>query len=309
MKKLSIVVPVYFNELSLPELYVTLQDLEIKLLELSIELEVICVDDGSGDNSYEKLLEIKAKRPATKIIKHTRNFGAFHAYRTGRKFVTGDCFLFLAADLQDPPELIPMMAKKWLEGSKYIICVRADRHDPIFSRIFAKVYYILLGFIVAGDYPRGGYDLALMDKCLMPYLDKSAKNINPTLFQFWLGFKPEVIPYIRQERRHGKSRWTFSKKFKLMLDSLLGFSFFPIRFISGVGITVSLVSFLYGIWIIANALLGNFDVKGFAALATIISFLLGLIIIMLGIIGEYIWRIYDEVNGRPEAVIEETYLD
>jgi len=116
-----------------------------------------------------------------------------------------------------------------------------------------------------------------------------------------------VIPYKRRKRMHGRSRWTFSKKLKASLDALLGFSIVPIRLISLIGVIVSVVSFVYGSWIIFNAILGRSDVRGFATLVALISFLLGAVIIMLGIIGEYIWRIFDEVNKRPEAVIDEIY--
>ena len=152
-----------------------------------------------------------------------------------------------------------------------------------------------------------GYDLALMDRVFLPHLRNSAKNINPYLFAYWLGFKPEVIHYQRKERSHGTSRWTFSKKVKLFLDSLLGFSIVPIRAISGIGILVSMISFSYGLFIVINALLGRTDVAGFATIVALISFLLGLMIVMLGVIGEYIWRIFDEINQRPESVIEEIY--
>jgi dolichol-phosphate mannosyltransferase len=157
------------------------------------------------------------------------------------------------------------------------------------------------------DYPQGGFDLALMDRALLPYLQNSSKNINTPLFAFWLGFKPEIIRYTRQQRQHGKSRWTFGKKVKFFLDSILGFSIIPIRAISLIGVIFSLLSFIYGTVIFINTLLGRVVVRGFATIVALISFLIGLVIIMLGIIGEYLWRIFDEANKRPEAVIDEIY--
>lgn len=285
-----------------------LSGMERNLEKENGRLELIFVDDGSGDGSLQELLKIKATRPETKVVKLTRNFGALHAYKAGLSQVTGDCFTAISADLQDPPELILQMFIKWRTGSKYILCHRQERQDPFTTRLFARVYYFLLRLFVISDYPPGGFDLTLMDKQFLPFLCKSGKNINTFLFSFWLGYKPEVIPYKREHRKFGKSRWTFRKKFKLFLDSLLGFSVVPIRCISFVGLLVSIISFLYGLFVVVNALFGNFaPVRGFATLAALLAFLLGLVIVMLGIIGEYIWRIFDQVNGRPEFVIEEIY--
>ena len=306
-KKLSIVIPVYFNEQSLPPLFEALLMVERALLEKNIEMELIFVDDGSGDGSLIELLKIKERRNATRIIKLTKNFGANHASKTGLQFVTGDCFLMLPADLQDPPDLILMMVDKWLQNKKFVICKRTARTDPPVSKLFAFIFYKLVRFFVIEDYPPGGYNLALMDRALLSYMQGSSKNINPPLFAYWLGFQPEVILYERRKRIHGKSRWTLSKRIKLFLDSLLGFSVVPIRLISLIGFFVSLASFSYGIWIIINAFRGKTGVQGFATIVTIISLLLGLVIIMLGIIGEYIWRIFDEINKRPESVIDEIY--
>lgn len=305
MKKLSVVVPVYFNEGSLPVLFQELMDVESKLLEFEIELELIFVDDGSGDGSFGELVKIKAQRPATRLVKLSRNFGAVHASKTGMQFVTGDCFLILAADLQDPPPLILDMVRRWLDGAKFVTCVREKRSDPLLSTLFAKIYYRLLRAMVVKNYPDGGYDLALMDKVMLPHMQSSGKNINPNVFAFWLGFKPEVIPYERRKRVHGKSRWTFAKKVKLFLDTMLGFSIVPLRIITVIGMIVSTASLAFVVFVVINGILGRYDVPGFATLASIISFLLGLVICMLGVIGEYIWRIFDEINRRPEAVIEE----
>lgn len=307
MKKLSVIIPVYYNEKSLPFLFDELSEVEEKLLEKDVGLELIFVDDGSGDRSLDELLKIKKKREATKIIKLTRNFGAVHASKTGFQFVTGDCFMIFAADLQDPPGLILNMVDKWLGGAKYVLCARTDRDDPIVSKFFSYIYYKLLRLFVVKDYPLGGYDMGLMDREILTYLQNSSKNINTPLFAYSLGFKPEIIKYKRRERIHGKSRWTFSKKLKFFIDSILGLSIVPIRLISLIGIVVSLASFGYGSFIVINAIIGGTDVRGFATIVTLLSFLIGLVMVMLGVIAEYIWRIFDEVNKRPESVIDEVY--
>jgi len=307
MPKLSVVIPVYYNEGSLPPLFVELGRVERLLGARGIQMELIFVDDGSGDNSFAELMKIKEQRPETRVVKLARNFGAIHAVKTGLQYVTGNCFTMLAADLQDPPELILTMADKWMDGSKFVICVREAREDPWASKFFANLYYNILRVAVTKDYPAGGFDLALMDGLLLPYLQQSGKNINISLFAYWLGFKPEVIYYRRREREHGQSRWTFSKKFTYLLDSILGFSVVPIRIISFTGFAVALLSFIYGLILIFNASVNHTILPGFTTIATLLSFLLGLVIIMLGIIGEYLWRIFDEVNKRPEYVIHEVY--
>ncbi|MFJ7284468.1 glycosyltransferase family 2 protein [Pseudomonas sp. NPDC099000] len=308
MKTLSIVVPVYFNEGSLPDLFSKLLYIEQLLQQQDMQLELIFVDDGSQDNSLNLLRQFVITRPGTKVIKLSRNFGAISAVKTGLNYITGDCFLFLAADLQDPPELIPEMVSRWKNGTKYIICERTDRQDPLGSKIFSAVYYRLLRKFVMASYPKNGFDLALMDGQLLPYLKDSGKHINFPLFPYWLGFTPEKIPYVRVAREHGKSRWTFGKKWKLLIDSIFSFSFAPVRLISAIGLIVSLGSFAYGTVVVLSALFGKVEVPGFATLATLVSFLLGLIIVMLGVMSEYIWRIFDEVNRHPHAVIEEEIL-
>jgi polyisoprenyl-phosphate glycosyltransferase len=309
MKTLSIIVPVYYNEESLPFLYEALQKLEHNLLHREMALELIFVDDGSGDNSFVELMKIKRTRPATKLVKLTRNFGNIRAEKTGYRYVTGDCFCALSADLQDPPELIEEMIGYWLEGKKFVICVREQREDPPLTTFFANLFYKLVRNFVIKEYPRGGFDLALMDRAMLPYLLNSGKNINTALFAYSLGFEPVKIRYTRQKRQYGKSRWTFAKKFNYFIDSMLGFSVIPLHLISWIGITLAIVSFFYGLYVILYVLIQGIEVPGFASLFTLTAFLSGLTLTMLGIIGQYIWRIFDEVNGAPESVIEIELLD
>jgi glycosyltransferase involved in cell wall biosynthesis len=310
MKTLSVVIPVYYNEESLRPLFDALLRVESELRQRDIRLQLIFVDDGSGDGSLRELLAIASESDAVKVVKHSRNFGSMMALKTGFQFVEGDCFTVLTADLEDPPELMIQMVDAWLGGAKYVICAREEREGSWSSRLFASVFHRLVQLLVMSDYPRGGFDIMLMDRTLLPYLQKSGKNINLPVFAHYLGFKPTVIHYKRRSREHGISRWTFRKRAKLFVDSLLGFSMVPLRLISLVGLGVATLSFLYGILVVVLALAGypEFEAnRGFATLAAITAFLLGLIIVMLGIIGEYLWRIFDEVNHRPESVIEEVY--
>lgn len=301
----SVVVPVYGNEGSLPPLFEALQEVEKGLAERGLALELIFVDDGSPDGSLAVLRELKRRRPATRVVKLARNFGAVHASKAGFRYVTGDCFTILAADLQDPPELILRMADLWLQGSKFVVCVRQGREDSPLSRLFSWIYYRLVRLMVVRDYPRGGFDLALMGRELLLHMLDSARHVNTPLFAYWLGFEPTTIEYVRRRRTHGKSKWTFRKRVNFFVDSLVGFSIVPLRAMSALGLLVALGSFGYGGVIAINALRGLKTVPGFAALAVLVSFLLGVVIAMLGVVGEYLWRIYDEVSRKPESVVEE----
>ncbi len=307
-KRLSLVIPVYFNADSLPVLFGELKVLEQKLRDRGISLELIFVNDGSGDASLEQLLKIKAERPSTKVINLSRNFGSVAASKTGFKFVTGDVFGILSADLQDPPQQILQMIDHWIRGHKFVISVRATRDDPLLTRLFARLYYAIVRLLVVEGYPSGGYDLMLMDKTMLPYMTSSTKHTNPALYAFWLGFNPVELHYDRRKREHGRSRFTLRKKLRFFVDTVSGFSATPIRLMSVFGIAVAILSFLYGADIVISALLGYVDVRGYATLVALISFFSGLILFMLGVLGEYLWRIFASVNNIPEAVIDETFL-
>jgi polyisoprenyl-phosphate glycosyltransferase len=306
-KLLSVVVPVYFNSGSLPHLFARLTDVEAQLATRGVGLQLIFVDDGSRDDSLARLLEFKKTRPATTVVKLTRNFGAVHCSKTGFQFVTGDAFMIVAADLQDPPELILQMVDRWLAGAKFVICERSHRDDPFVSKVYSRIYYWLLKLLVLRDYPEGGYDMALMDKAMLPHMVNSAKSVFTPLLAYWLGYTPEVIHYHRPAREHGKSGWTFRKKFNAFLDVMLGFSITPIRAISGIGALTAFLSIAYGASVVLHALFNRIPVEGFATVVALITFLLGIIILMLGVIGEYLWRIFEETNKRPETVIEQVW--
>ena len=308
MKTVSLIVPVYYNAESLPHFFAELQKVEGQLHERDCAMELIFVDDGSGDESLIELMKIKQQRPDTRVVKLTRNFGEAHAYKVGMSYVTGDCTARLTADLQDPPELVTKMTDHWLAGSKFVIAPREGRDDPPLTTLFAGIYHWLVRKMVSQDYPKGGFVIMLMDAALVPFIRDSSKNVNTALLAYSLGYKPAIVPYKRQKRKHGKSRYTFAKRLTGFIDSILGFSVLPIRIISLIGFIVSLLSFAYGSFMVIQAALGyRAGVPGFPTLVALVTFLLGLVIIILGIMGEYLWRIFDEVTPRPQAVVEEVY--
>lgn len=301
---ISIVIPVFHNTNTIPDLGLALDKLESSINKINHEIEVIFVDDGSSDDSYQKIVALKCGKANYKVIKHTRNFGAVSAVKSGLQFIKGDCFSILSADLQDDPLLIYNMIPEWERGHKLVIYVRSSRDDPFVTRILAKIYYRILNIIAIPDFPKGGFDLALIDKTLLEPILKSSKNTHLPPFIFWLGYKPKILKYHRSKRKYGKSMWTFSKKLKAFIDVLIGFSIFPVRFMSVVGLIVAMISFAYGTALVIQKLVFGNPVQGFTTLTCLLCFLLGLIILMLGLIGEYLWRIYDQTNSRPESIIE-----
>jgi glycosyltransferase involved in cell wall biosynthesis len=300
----SIVIPVFNNAESLPFLFEKLHSLNVKLQELEVRIELIFVDDGSIDNSVDILRDFQHKTSHVKIVKLVKNYGAVNASRTGLKHVSGQAFSILAADLQDPPEIIFEMCKEWKNGSKFVVCERVSRADPFVSRIFSRLHYFIFRKFVFSSYPKGGFDIALMDKSMLATIISSVKSGSAPLLAFSLGYPPMILKYDRPARIHGKSSWTFSKKFNFFLDLIFSYSNRPLRLISGLGVLVSFSSFIFAAVVVFNAAFNNISVPGFAALAVLTSFLVGLILLMLGIIGEYIWRIYEQVNNRPSTMIE-----
>lgn len=307
MKTLSVVVPVYCNAGSLAELHREFVAIEPELAALDLKLQLIFVDDGSTDDSLAELMKIKAARPDARIVKLTRNFGAIAALKAGLGFVDGDCFTLIAADLQDPVDRIVEMARHWREGAKLVLLARREREDGAGARFFAWLYYRLVRLFLFRDFPERGFDVAFMDKAVLGHLRASGKNVNPSLLAYYLGYKPVILSYDRRARRHGRSMWSFAKRLKYFLDSILGFSITPLRAVSSLGLLVALASGGYAVAMVFSVLLFGSPEPGFPTLAVLVSFLTGMNLFVTGVVGEYVWRVFDEVNKRPEAVVDEVY--
>jgi dolichol-phosphate mannosyltransferase len=305
MHKLSIIIPVYFNERNIPYLFDKLK--EVIIANPKYDYELIFVDDGSGDNSYGELLKLKNQHSKVKLIKLSRNFGSHTAILAGLTNASGDCATVISADLQDPPEIIDRMFDKWEEGNKVVLAVREDREESFTQKLFSNSYYKLMKRYALPNMPEGGFDCFLIDRQIVNIL-KSMEEKNTTLMGqiLWSGFKTEKIYYVRKEREIGKSRWTLAKKIKLFIDSFLAFSYAPIRFMSLIGVLVSLLSFFTGGYLIINKLVNGVNVQGWTSLMVVFLFVAGIQIIMMGIIGEYLWRNMDESRKRPVFIIEET---
>jgi dolichol-phosphate mannosyltransferase len=306
MKKLNsvaVVIPVYQNSESLDNLVQRLRKVEENLILKSVRITPVFIDDGSTDNSLERLNEIKKRWSEVVVIAHTRNFGSVNAIKTGLDMVDSDAYVILAADLQDPPELIPQMVGGWLDGHKFVICEREDRKDPVVSKIMSKAFYYLIRTFIFPDFPKGGFDLMLFDKEIRNVVIRSGKSTYISMLLWWLGFKPLRINYTREKRLYGKSKWSVGKKLAACLDIFVNFSVIPLRLLILGGIIITFFSFSYSLIIFINALTQDIQVPGFATLSIILSFFMGSFFLAVGILGEYLCRVHMQLNGRPESVI------
>jgi dolichol-phosphate mannosyltransferase len=305
----SIVIPVYCNELNINPTFEKINEVVIKK-NSNLKFEIIFVDDGSSDNSFQTLLELKNKHnDLIKVIKFTRNFGQVNALYAGYLHSKGKCIVNISADLQDPPELINEMLNHYFkEGFQIVVCTRSDREESYFRRKTSSFFYRAMRKLSFSNMPQGGFDFLLVSQNVKKLI---LNNMEANAFWqgqiLWTGYNVKFIPYKRMKREIGESKWTFSKKVKYLIDGVLGYSFFPIRIMSILGVIISLSGFLYSIFIIIAKITGNVPFQGWAPLMIIILLLSGFQMMMLGIIGEYLWRTLDEVRRRQLYVIENIY--
>ena len=306
MDKVSIIVPIYYNELNIPHLY---EHMKEKILSRTdFEAEIVCVDDGSKDGSYKALLELREKDDRFKVVKLSRNFGSHTAILAGFAHATGDCMTMVAADLQEPLEIIIEMYEKWKQGKKVVIAVRKDREDGFFQKLFSNTYYSLMQKYALKEMPSGGFDCFFIDKKVRDVLvSMNEKNSSIVGQVLWAGFEMDKIYYVRKKREIGESKWTLSKKIKLFIDSFMAFSYVPIRFISTLGIVISIVGFILAVFLIVNKFMFNVPVQGWTTMMITLLMLSGIQMLTLGVIGEYLWRNFDESRGRPTYIVEETH--
>lgn len=312
--KISFVIPFYNEETCLDHLSARLSKLvsNIKKNYPLTNHEIICVDDGSSDNTLTILEKIHKKDRNYKVISFSRNFGQQIAISAGLKHSTGDCAIVMDADLQDPPEIVLEMLKKWREGYEIVFGVRKEREEFWPKKLCYKIFYLMFKrFFSSGDVPLDAGDFSLMDKKAVDEI-KKFNEIDPFVrgFRGWVGFKQIGVNYHRPSRFAGETKYGFKKLFKLAIDGMISFSTFGLKVAIAVGTIISLVSISYAIYIGVNRLLIFFRltkadtlIPGWATLACGVSFLFGLQFIFLGILGEYIGRIHLEVKKRPLYVI------
>jgi dolichol-phosphate mannosyltransferase len=212
----------------------------------------------------------------------------------------------IAADLQDPPELFVDMVRHWEQGHKAVFAVRAGREESFGQQLLSNSYYGLIRRFAIKGYPSGGFDFFLIDRQVVADLCRvNEKNTNLMTLIFWLGYAHVAIPYVRRARRAGRSRWTLAKKVKLFVDSFVAFSYAPVRLLSVTGLLISAAAFAYASVVVYRWSAHGADVRGWSSLAVLVAFTAGVQMIMLGVLGEYLWRVLDEVRRRPPYVIDD----
>jgi polyisoprenyl-phosphate glycosyltransferase len=302
---LSLVVPSYNEEQNLPILH---SRVAAALDGVGIAWEMVVVDDHSRDQTFKVAQQLSSRDARVRGIRLARNSGSHLAGLCGLLHAQGACAVLIAADLQDPPELIPDLVLPWRAGYHVVWAVRTRRDALRASdRAFSTFYNRMMARILhRPDIAGGGADFFLIDRRVIETL-RGFRESNLSLFAIlqWMGFKQTTVAYEKQAREHGTSGWTLRKKIKLAIDSITSFSYFPIRAMSWFGICIAFVGFIYAIWVIVNALIGK-PAEGWTSLMVITLLLGGTQMTMLGILGEYLWRSLDEARGRPRFLIEGT---
>lgn len=302
--KVSIVIPVYYNEENLIPLY---RDLKEKFIDaVDYDYELVMVNDGSRDRSYEVMQELASQDPHIKIVSLSRNFGSHAAILCGLEKCTGDCAVVKAADLQEPTELILRMVESWKRGNNVVLAVRQDREESFGQKLFANTYYWMVRRAALANMPEGGFDVYLLDrKVIRVLLALDEKNSALTGQILWSGFRTEQIPYVRLAREIGKSRWTLKKKIRLVADTLFSFSTLPITLVTSVGALSFAGALVWAIVVLIFKLSGSIPVSGWTTLFIFNLFSFGMIMMTLGILGAYLWRTFDASRNRPPYIIED----
>ena len=305
---LSVVVPCNNEEAMLPQFF---REVIPALQALDADWEMLCVDDGSRDATLQRLLEQARGEPRLQVIKLSRNFGKEAAMSAGLDLSAGQVAVVLDADLQDPPELIAPMLAKWREGFDVVYAVRRSRDDDSLARrIGAHAFYRVFNRLTteAERIPADTGDFRLLDRRVVERLRELPERTRFMKGLFaWLGFSSAAIPYDRPPRARGHSAWSYWKLWNFALDGLTSFSTMPLRVWTYVGLSVSLLSFVYATFLVLRTLIHGVDLPGYASLMVVILFLGGILLISMGVIGEYLGRVFVEVKQRPLYLVEQVY--
>ena len=305
MKKISILVPCYNEEQSLPMLYPELK----KLMDgdPAHEWEVLMVNDGSQDGTLDLLRQYRSQDERINYVSLTRNFGKEAAMLAGFDYVTGDCMVIIDADLQDPPELIPEMIRWWEQGYEDVYAKRKSRGKESWLRKrLSMMFYRMLQQSSRFDVLKNVGDFRLLDRRCINALKRMRESERYTKGMFsWIGFKKKEIEFDRGDRHAGKSSWNYRQLFSLAIDGITSFSSLPLRISTIAGFIVSMLAFIYMLVVFFRALIWGNPVEGYPSLLVIMLFLGGIQLLSLGIIGEYIGRIYNETKNRPDYLVDE----
>ena len=303
---ISVVVPVYNEEKTVaPFLDAIVPHLE----HLPTSWEVVFVNDGSSDGTFDRIMDLAAEESRVRIIDLSRNFGKEAALTAGLDNAQGDATIIMDADLQDPPHLIGEMVSRWAEGFDVVLAKRDSRRsDTLLKRTTAATFYRIYNRISAIEATPNVSDCRLMDKRVVEALAALPERVRFMKGLFaWVGFRSTVITFQRPPRHSGESKFSYWKLWNFALDGLTSFSTIPLRIWSYLGTCIALLSFLYGSWIISRTLIFGVDVPGYASMLTAILFLGGLQLLGIGILGEYLGRTYLEAKQRPIYLIRQLY--
>lgn len=304
--ELSVVVPIYNEEPNIDYLFERL----IPVLDrLNLKYEVVCVDDGSKDNTLNYLVEHHHRNPSIKVINLSRNFGKEIALTAGIDHATGAAVVPIDADLQDPPELIEELVAKWREGYDVVYATRRLRRgESWLKRLSANTFYQTITRMSPVEIPRNTGDFRLLDRRVVDALKQlpERNRFMKGLFA-WVGFKQTSILYDRPQRYKGVTKWNYRRLWNLAIDGITSFSFLPLKVWSYLGLALSLLAFIYASFLIIRTLILGIDVPGYASLMVAVLFLGGVQLLSLGIIGEYLGRVYEEVKRRPLYLVRECH--
>lgn len=297
----TVVIPVYFNEASIAHVVEEVRNSWIAHGRDESSLEFVLVDDGSEDNSWQRMLEVRAMWPANvKVMRLVGNHGSQLAILAGASTAEGRRVAMVAADGQEPPDLVARMAAAADEGSRLVLGTRKSRVDSAGAKVGAGFFYRLVRALGLKNMPEQGFDAFLMSRGIMKtILDMRDPNIPLSVTIAWLGYPYAEVGYARAARAVGQSRWTFRKKLKLALDAITAVSYAPIRIISLFGVIVALVGFCYAIFVALARVFGGIPVEGWTSLFVAVLIIGGTQLLALGVIGEYLWRTLEVARIRP----------
>lgn len=301
----SFILPVMNEEETIEETY---RRLAAIMTSLPGESEIILVDDGSRDRSLELMRELHQRDARVRYVSLARNFGHQIAVTAGLRFAQGDAVIVLDADLQDPPELIPAMAAKWREGYQVVYAQRTARHrEGPAKKLFAYLFYRLLRLLTRADMPADTGDFCLMDRKVVDVLNALPERGRYLRgLRAWVGFRQTAVPFEREPRFAGKAKYTFRKSFNLAVTGIISFSRVPLRIATYLGLVVAVFALLMIVVVIYWRLYHPAaPLIGYTIITAAIFFLAAVQLLCLGILGEYVGRVYDEVKGRPLFTVRE----
>lgn len=305
MVDFSVVVPVYCNAGSIEATFLRLKN-EVFAHFPGLGFEVIFVDDGSTDSSREEILKVKKAYPQNiVVVELTRNFGQVAAISAGYAQARGEGVMNIAADLQEPAELLVALILSYRnQDAPIIIGQRSERDETLYRKVTSNIFYSLMRRLSFKNMPSGGFDVALINKKVKDII-LGLNDANP-FWQgqiLWTGYPIKIIPYERRRRLVGSSKWTFSKKIKYLLDGMLNYSYAPLRFFSLLGILSFFLGIVYSIVITVKFFFGQTPFTGWAPIMIVVLISSGVQLLMLGLIGEYLWRTFDQTKNKPKYII------